>query len=577
MPEARRREILLVAGALLLRLGWMWEMSRLPFFDLPTSDSLFYAQQAARIAQGHLIGTELSYPSSPLYPYIIAPLFLLGGKTAFAGVYLLQALLDALSVVLVARIAGSIFGRRAAWIAGAAWAGYGLAVFFTADLMEATAAAALANLSLYLLVASTAEGSASRWFGSGASLAAAALLRPQIIPLLPLAAAGAALLVARARRARAAIIFTAGVSLLLGLSLARNLAVSGEMVLVSPYSGLNAYLGNHRGARGYLSFPPGRGLRNDVDLKEAAHAYPEAIEGRPLRESEVSAFWWRETAREIAADPAGFAALALRKLALFWSSYEAPNHLDFEFFRATSLSLSLAAIPFGLIAPLSLTGVALTFTRAWRDRRILLVSLLAVAYGLSCALFFIADRFRLPVTGWLVVLAAGALTEILERASARRHVAALAPAALALLLGFALHAPPPAATGSREHVMVAAALAGRGRVDEAERLLRRAVAIDPGSAVARYNLGRLLIANGRAEEGGAALLEAARLSPDFSAAQAALGDLAMRAGTPAGNEEARRRYEAALAIEPYGREAARIRQAIAALDAKAPASPGARR
>ncbi len=125
--------------------------------------------------------------------------------------------------------------------------------------------------------------------------------------------------------------------------------------------------------------------------------------------------------------------------------------------------------------------------------------------------------------------------------------------------------------------MVAAALAGRGRVEEAERLLRRAVAIDPSSAVATYNLARLLISTGRGEEGRAVLVEAVRLAPDFAAAQAALGDLALASGTPEGIEEARRRYESALALEPYGREAARIREAAAALESKEATSPGARR
>ncbi|HZE87889.1 MAG TPA: glycosyltransferase family 39 protein, partial [Verrucomicrobiae bacterium] len=297
MPDGRRADLYLFLGALALRLAWAREMSALPFFDMPTSDSLFYARTAADIAAGHVVGSGLAYPSSPLYPYLIAPFFLLPGRAAFAGAYVLQALLDAGSAVLLKRTATTLFGRAAGWIAGLAWAAYGLAVFFTADLMEATAAAFFANLFLYLAV--RAPESASRRIVTGAALAAAVLLRPHFLLVLPIAIAGAAWLAAPGDRRRAALFLAAGALGLLGLSLARNVAASGEMVMVSPYSGLNAYLGNHRGASGYLEFPPGKGLRNDVDLKDAAHAYPEAREGRPLSESEVSRFWWGETLREI--------------------------------------------------------------------------------------------------------------------------------------------------------------------------------------------------------------------------------------------------------------------------------------
>src|SRR5262249_26753371 len=172
-------------------------------------------------------------------------------------------------------------------------------------------------------------------------------------------------------RRRAAAALALGAILPLGLSLARNVAASGEWVVVSPYSGLNAYLGNHRGARGYLEFPKGVGLTNDVDLKEAAHVYPEAVEGRRLSESQVSAFWWRQTLREVAADPAAWLALLARKIALFWAPRETPNHLDFDFFRAASPALSAAAIPFALAGPAALAGLALALAGGLPDRRAL--------------------------------------------------------------------------------------------------------------------------------------------------------------------------------------------------------------
>src|SRR5437867_2462147 len=117
MSEERRRELLLFGCALALRLAWVGDMSRLPFFDIPTGDALFYAQQAGRIGAGHLIGTELSYPSSPLYPYLIAPFFLLPISALFWTVFVSQALIDAAHAVLLRRAGTLLFGRMAGSIA----------------------------------------------------------------------------------------------------------------------------------------------------------------------------------------------------------------------------------------------------------------------------------------------------------------------------------------------------------------------------------------------------------------------------------------------------------------------------
>jgi tetratricopeptide (TPR) repeat protein len=566
MAEERRRDVLVFAGALLLRLLWILDLSRLPFFDLPTSDSLFYASQAARILDGHLLGTGLSYPSSPLYPYLIAPLLALDGRGAFWAIYMIQAVADSASALLLGRVASALFGRAAGWLAGAGWAAYGLAVFFSADLMEATLSAFLANLFLYLLIVRRRPPLA------GLALGAACLLRPHFLPLIPLAGAGIIYLGASRRRAvtmAAFAWFAAAAALPLGLSAARNYAISGEIVLISPYSGLNAYLGNHRGATGTIAFPEGKGLRNDVDLKAAAHVYPESIAGGPLSESAVSSFWWRETLHEIRKDPRGWAGLMAAKIRLFWSSWEAPTHLDFYYFRGGSIPLSLAAVPFGLMAPLALAAAILALAgRLLLDdrekaRAALVLAALTLAYGLLTSLFFIGDRFRLSVAGWIFVLASGGAAWFATTLSHAPRRAAVLPAACVVAIAVSLHVAPGAGLGVRERVLVAASLAGRGRTAEAELLLRRAVAIDPRSALARYNLARLLARSRRIAEARTEAESAVDLSPRFPAAHALAGDLAETLGD---REAAMGHYRQALEIEPYGAEARKLEGLIEKMD-----------
>ncbi len=670
MSEGRRFDAWLFLGAFGLRLLWILDLSRLPFFDLPTSDSLFYARQAALIAGGQFIGTELSYPSSPLYPYLVAPFFLLSGRALWWCLYLAQAALDAGSAVLLRRTGSALFAPLAGRIAGIAWAGYGLAVFFTGDLMEITVAAFFANLFMYLMVRGSSHSAIrpARLFAlAGLALGLACLLRPHFLPLavvslgampilagrtirkgahppvappIPaeprspaptskswagfralLPAAMTPQLQSRATWVRAAAVFAAGLALPLSLSLARNYAASGEVVLVSPYSGLNAYLGNHREASGTLRFPTGKGLRNDVDLRRAAHVYPESIEGRPMSEREISSFWWKETRAEISAAPSSWAGLMLAKLRLFWSSREAPNHLDFYFFQSASLPLAMAVVPFGLLGPLALAGGLLIVgcTLAGRISRFrdtssvqgtsslrirpdsterveaepgasatipateaaaalpemvtaltmpgpLFLAIATLSYAVVASAFFIGDRFRLPATGWITLMAAGSVARIVVslRGGFRREAAAFVVAVA--LLAVALHEPVAGPRGAREYVLVAAALEGRGRFVEAERLLRRAVVLEPDNAVARYNLGRHLARTGSRAEASVEAGQAARLAPGFAPAQALLGDLSLLLD-PTAPGEARRRYEEALRIEPYGADADRLRATLATLEA----------
>jgi tetratricopeptide (TPR) repeat protein len=570
MADGRRREIYLVLGAFALRLLWILDLSRLPFFDLPTSDSLFYAQQAARIVEGQLVGTDLSYPSSPLYPYLLAPFFLLPGKAVFWATYLVQAALDSTSALLLKRTGTTLFGSAAGWLAGVAWAVYGLAVFYSGDLMEATAAAFFANLFLYLYIGRHRSSPAAD-LAAGICLGLASLLRPHFLPLCALAALALLCLRQPAARRASLAAFTAGLVLPLSLSLARNVAVSGEAVLISPYSGLNAYLGNHRNAPGYLRFPTGRGLRNNVDLRQAAHAYPEAIAGRPLSEPEVSRFWWAETGREITAAPLEWSGLMFRKARLFWASYEAPNHLDFYFFRSASLPLAAAVIPFGFFGPLGLAGVALILGRGLRrragrpSRETLFLATATLAYAGICSAFFIGDRFRLPISGWIAVLAGATLAALIRDLKRGRFLPSGLLAAFVALLSGALLVPPPESHGAREHVMVAASLAGRGRLEEAERLLHRAVDLEPGSAVARFNLGLHLLRRDRPRRALVEMREATRLAPEFAAAHGILGDLILRLD-PGAIEDARRHYRTALRIEPYGTDARRLEAALASMN-----------
>lgn len=179
-----------------------------------------------------------------------------------------------------------------------------------------------------------------------------------------------------------------------------------------------------------------------------------------------------------------------------------------------------------------------------------------------------ADRYMyLPLVGLALMVAFGglALFESLRRA---RRVAM--PLACGIVLAFAIaghaqvrlwqdtltlfqHATAVTDSNYFAHQLVGNALRKRGELARAERELREAVRIKPGSADTRTDLAALLIDAGRAAEASAELDRARQAGADSADFRAVVGLAAERAGR---TTEAIASYRAALTREPSHREAA---------------------
>ncbi len=584
---------LLFLLALLLRLAFVWQIRDLPTQRWLVMDAQRYDELARGIAAGGWMPSEAFY-QAPLYPYFLALVYAVfggggGSEGSLLAVRLLQAVLGAVTVVLLAVLARRLFGSvTAGRAAGVLAALYGPAIFYVPLLLKSTLTllaltGAVLLLSPHPLAPSPAPpaplpgrgGNRKRILWAGFLFGVSALLQENLILLVPCAALWLLLPGAeepRRRRLAAAGVLVLGAVLGVAPATLLNLLAGGEVVVTSSQGGMNFYIGNAAGASGtYRGLSSGsqspESQREDARRLAAAIATRER--GRPvaageLTPGEVSALFWRESFRQVRADPAAWGRLLLRKTRLFWNAHEIPDAEGYDIYRRAGGPLALLWIGFGIVAPLGLTGLALTWwDGAWWDGRrrgALLLTLLLLGVCGSVVLFFVFGRYRLPAVVLLIPPAGHALAVLIElieaarrRECGRREWRRLAgAAAVAALAAVAVNLPAWSAVGrgrldsaiwfnlssaalrgadaSFESFQQELARAG-GRPDEAARAsldetlaltsraaddLARALALEPGFYVARVQRAAALrrrgacLASAGAHEAALASYEEAR-------------------------------------------------------------------
>jgi len=550
--------------ALAVRLAYTIEIRDLPTLHELVMDAQRYDQLARDILDRGWRPREAFY-QAPLYPYLLAAVYAVSGRSLTA-MRLAQALVGAVTAALTALAGGRISERAtgrqavaAAAIAGVLAALYAPAVFYTPLLLKTVPALFFESAALLLLLPPAGRGlSPARALAAGAALGGAALLQESLLLLAPaaalyVAAAGedAPEAVAAAverprqvtrrrsqgwRRTGRALALLAGAALALAPAALLNYAASGEVLLTSSQGGMNFYIGNARGATGtYAALSSGSQIpeRQREDARRLAAAFAAREQGRAVSPGEldpaaVSRLFWRETWREIAADPGAWLRLLVRKVRLFWNAYELPDAEGFRVYRRESLLLRCDPVVFGMVAPLAAVGL-LALGRGGRlgRRRALLAALLAGTACVAVVAFFVFGRYRLAALPFLLPLAAAGVLELID-VSTRARAASLGAAArpaldLALLAaaGLAVNLPCFSAAEVRQqdavieyNVGVAANRWSAAAGAESQRLA--AAAHGQPSPAVRASLDRAV---SRASSAIAYLEEAARDTPGFLAAE----------------------------------------------------------
>ena len=538
-------------AAFALRLLYIFQSQRSPFYDFPLVDAKTYTQAAAAMALGHFGDQPFWQP--PLYPHFLAALYALF-EPSFTLPRLVQAALGATLCLLIFRL-GRVFSPAVGYLAAGLAACYGPFIFFEAELLPPALALVLDLLALWALLWAT-EGPRRRLLLPGFLFGLAALCVANVLAFVPVAA----LWLLWVRRSR----LVGVAALLLGTALAvvpvtlRNYYVSGDWVLISYNAGLNFYIGNNAQYDETVAIQPGPAW-----LELTARPRVEAGVTQP---SAQSRFFFAEAWDFIRHQPFAYLKLLLYKLYLFWHGDEIGRNQDLYFAREYALLLQVllwkygVAFPFGLLAPLALVGLGLSYRNGLLRRpEPLLLALFAGAYMLTVVAFFISARYRLPVVPILLIFAAygGRELYLLWQRGAYRDLLIGCGAAFLLAVACNFRVGAMNVEGdAHTHYRLGYVYEKKGLPINAVAAYKQALTLDPDIKWARFNLASLYARSGEYNRAIAGYGEFIRRFPEVARSRLALGNVYLRTGRYA---EAIAAYESLLgakdadAEDLYGR------------------------
>jgi tetratricopeptide (TPR) repeat protein len=549
IPDLRRHKgALLVAAALVVKavvLVQLWNHPLLqPHGEL---DTAYYVTLSQRIAAEGVFAPVGAFVVSPLYVYFLAAVFAAGGSLLAAQI--VQIALGAAAVGLLFATARHWFGERAAVVAAALAILTGIFSFNEVLILQSALDPFLVSAALYALTRAMAGGGTGAFAAAGASLGLLALNRPNAL-VFAVAAAAAAFVSTRISRA---VLLVACLLAVLAANAARNYAVSGDIVPIASHGGLNLYIGNHDRADG--TYTPVPGITPSIAGQAGDSArVAESSAGRSLTPEEVSSYFAWRAVDWVTGHPADALRLWLRKIGILLNRVDVPLNYSYAFYAREPLSfLRVLFVGGWLLLPLGVVGLLWPALREPRDGYWVWAMFVPV-YGAAVVLFFVTDRYRMPLFVPLCAAAAAALVRGFDLARARELKALRGPAIAVAAASLVVFANLGLDNGiGTEQTREAVWLVEQGRFDEARRYVAEVSPDHRHPGVLRFGVARALLDAERADDAAPLLTEAMAIDGPRPAIRLALGEALLRSGRASeavGHLEAAYNsdYDAAVAV-----------------------------
>lgn len=510
----------------------LWFVAESPLLRYLTLDLKSYDTWARAILAGDVLGKQVFY-QDPLYPYLMALVYMLTGARV-AHVLLVQIAGSVLTLYLTFRLTDRLFGPMAARVA--LWAGalYGPAIYYAGKPEKASFAALAVTAALWLLVRACDGGGPRRWIAAGVALGLGSLLRGNVllvaIAAIVLVAVTPVAVATWTGRAKAAAALAAGLGLVLLPVLIRNRVVGEDWVFTTSQAGANLFIGNNAGNVTGTYAVPHFVRPSPLYEEEDFHRFAEHTVGRRLGPSEVSRFYVGLVTTWARTHPASFLRLQWTKVLAFLDRWEYPDNWSLYFLRRFSPVLVLPLLSYGIVVPFAALGLVTLYRRPRQPAQLFFAALVLV-YSVSVVAFYIFSRYRFPIVPALLALAAhGAVTLRQDVADRRRGRIAVGVAVLAGVFAVSFFAKRNDEAGdlSQRYYNLSASFLNDGRIEEAERLARRAAAEGPRNHLPYLTLAEAAALRGDIRAESTALAQAFERKADDDEIRARLVRLRSR-------------------------------------------------
>ena len=383
-----------------------------PVYSLYIHDSALFNQLAQDIAHNGIIGKHAFY-ISPLYVYFLALIYKIFGDS-FNIVRLIQFILGVGTALLTYGLGTRFFNKKTGTIAGMSAAVYAPFYFYEGNVLGTSLVTFLLAGSIFCLIFPKKKNVVFLTaFLSGLLLSLAVTGRPNLIFLMPIPLVYF-YITKNDYNIKPYIlpaIALTGLLIPIVMTSIHNYMAEKTPLPLTTHGGINFYIGNHEKATGVWKAP--EGIDPDVSAinLEKSKQYAEKETGKELSSSQVSQFWYNKSFQYILHHPVSWAGLEMKKFFLFWSSYETPLNFDYAFHQRFSFLLRFPLFNLIIFMPLALFALFFYF-REWRSYWILYA-----IPGLGCLsimVFFMADRYRVPLLPFIIIMSAAGLVKLYE-------------------------------------------------------------------------------------------------------------------------------------------------------------------
>ncbi len=459
--------------AFLVRIVYLLDLSNNPLFDaFPQAvDHWNFDKAAINFSEGDWLARSRNNAFSPLYKYFLGVLYWLSSRN-FYFIYGIQFFLGALSSVLIYLIGRNIFNHRAGFFAFAGFALFTTQIIYEGILLRASFISFLGVLSFYCLLRLPHKRDIQTLIFTVLILSFFFQARPNTLLCLPLICVylsrqgfGGIQLPERKRKWK---VFWITLILSFIPLLVQCYIVHGKFVFFDAS-------GPHTFISGNLTAYSGVGF----DLKVVEDYQKESVLGYASNIKYLIG--------HILSDPIGFFLLYVRKLFFFFNDFEPPTNISIYLYKEFAPVTKWFWSHYALFTALGLTGIVAAIKK--KEGHFLLGAYI-VSLTLAILIFLNESRYRIPVIPYYILFAGYGLDVIIQ-AFRYKDLRDGAVSFIAASILFYVFQPISGLIPIRadDFNNMAQVLVMRGKIEESNVYLDRALALFPENSQVQFNKG----------------------------------------------------------------------------------------